>query len=359
MSLQISYKRQTILMIMLLVVFFVALEITLKVYDNFNPRCDFMSNPLSENVTYENKKNVCTAWRNHLIYIDPVTDISQSVPNQHFITMNINNEGFRGPEILKDKPEDTYRIFVVGGSTTFSIRVLSDQDTIPGHLQRNLDELKLDKKIEVINGGIDAQTSNDELQLITKKIVDYDPDLIIVYDGFNDIVNVPGKTKNRANDDLFTKTWKQYLTFYDTPFIIGGIIESIKNPVNSLVLNTEWEEKTRIWKQNMISICELGNTKGFDTMIVLQPFLGTGNKKLSEFETQTYENWWQDRLSKGYQLFAEQLDDLANYCTITADFRNAYDNVNGSVYFDFAHVGSESNSIVAKKIDELVLPLID
>ena len=359
MSLQVSYKRQTLLIFMLLIVFFVGLEIILKTYDYFNPRCDFMSNPLSENMAYDTKKDVCDAWRNHLVHIDPVSGISGPLPNQHFPTMNINEYGFRGPEFLQEKSGDTYRVVVVGGSTTFAIRILSDDGSIPGHLQKNFDKLNLDKKIEVINAGIDAQTSNDEIHLIKTKIVNLNPDLIIVYDGHNDVTNFPGITKKKFNDDFAAHIWKKYLNFYDTPFVIGGVIDKIKDPLQPILLDTEWEEKTIIWKQNMMEICQLGQKNGFKTLIFLQPFLGTGNKTLTEHEKENYEFYFREKLLPGYQLFANELNDLDNYCTGTVDLRYVFDDIKESVYFDEAHIGSESNKIIADKILDVALPLVE
>ena len=44
----------------------------------------------------------------------------------------------------------------------------------------------LEPKIHVVNAGVSDATSNSEKILVTKKILDFDPDLIIVYDGWND-----------------------------------------------------------------------------------------------------------------------------------------------------------------------------
>ena len=176
---------------MLVLVFFAVLEVFFQIYEYFNPRCDFMVNPLSQNYDYEHKKDICDSWVFRFIYLDPTSGISQSIPNQHSQSININSHGFRGQEILREKPDNTFRIFVVGGSTTFGIRS-PDNQTIPGHLQQILNEKNFDKKIEVINAGIGGITSTDEVQLIKTKIVQFDPDLIIVYDGNNDMVNFPG-----------------------------------------------------------------------------------------------------------------------------------------------------------------------
>ena len=44
-----------------------------------------------------------------------------------------NSHGFRGDEFEKEKPDDTFRIFTVGGSTTFGIGA-EDDETWPAHL---------------------------------------------------------------------------------------------------------------------------------------------------------------------------------------------------------------------------------
>jgi len=344
---------------MLFLVLLVSVEIILKTYDHFNPRCDFMINPVAENLDYDFKKDVCNSWKVRLTYIDPISGISQSVPNQHFLTFNINNHGFRGPEIFIEKPDDTYRIFVVGGSTTFSIRALSDQHTIPGYLQQKFDEAGLDKKIEVINAGIGSMTSNDELQLVKTKIVTYDPDLIIIYDGYNDVVNFPGKTKNKLEDDIFVSTWRTFFNFYDTPYVLEGIIEKSKNSAFPLFFNTEYEKKALTWKENMIEICDIGKEEGFDTVVALQPFLGTGNKVWTDHEMNMIEkSSTLSGMKDGYQFFADELDELKNYCSITIDLRNSFDDIAESVFFDKAHVSSDSNKIITVQLFEMVKPLV-
>ena len=44
--------------------------------------------------------------------------------------------GFRGTEFSEIKPSDTYRIFMIGGSTMFGAGATSDETTIPGYLQQ-------------------------------------------------------------------------------------------------------------------------------------------------------------------------------------------------------------------------------
>ena len=73
MSLQVSYKRQFVLMIMLLLVLLAVIEGIVLVYDYFNPTCDFMTNEASKNLEYDVKKQICKTWTNFPNHIDPLT----------------------------------------------------------------------------------------------------------------------------------------------------------------------------------------------------------------------------------------------------------------------------------------------
>ena len=331
----------------------VVIEGIARVYDFTNPRCDFMGNDASKNLDYFLRLQICDTSETYVTHIDPISGIVTGMPNQHFPNLNINDYGFRGLEIVKGKKENTVRIFVVGGSTTFSDRAFSDQQTIPGYLQEYFDRLQLNKKIEVINAGISNIGSTDELHLVQKKIIQFDPDLIIIYDGSNDLNHpYPWIKPKNAKNSIF----KTHFHFYRTPYVI----ERIFNPILPYTYDkSDWHNKALLWKQNMINICELGKNQNFETLIVLQPILGSGNKSLSEQEIKNLEFYDQSKAIIGYQKFANELNDLNNYCTATSDLRGLFDNANRTVYFDRVHIDSEDNKIVAKKIFELALPIVN
>ena len=71
---------------------------------------------------------------------------------------NFNSLGFRGDEFSQTKPLNTYRIFMVGGSTTLGISGESSVDTtIPGILKKIFDSYDSGQKIEVINAGFSGE----------------------------------------------------------------------------------------------------------------------------------------------------------------------------------------------------------
>jgi lysophospholipase L1-like esterase len=106
----------------------------------------------------------------------------QPAPNK---TLPIDSSGFRGEGITKNKPANTYRIFVLGGSTVYNGSIPYEQ-TFARILEEKLQKKYPDKKVEVLNAGIDGYTTEHSLIQYQFKIKDFHPDLIIMWHGIND-----------------------------------------------------------------------------------------------------------------------------------------------------------------------------
>ena len=227
-------------------------------------------------------------------------------------TISINSLGFRGDEFSSIKPPDTYRIFMVGSSPMFGYGATSDETTIPGFMQKFLNEKNFGFDIEVINSGIQAVDSNIELKLVKQNLITLSPDLIIMYDGWNDL---------RAN-----------------------------NSPNEL-------------RENLEAICKFGNENNFNTIISLQPIAGFGNKILTKQESEyakTGENYSEKPLIESlpvYQNYAKNLSEIKT-CAKTVDLRDVFDNESRAIYWDQGHVSDQGNAIVAKSLYDTILPII-
>ena len=138
MSVQISYKKHFVLSIFLILTVLVIVEGVSRVYELIDPHCDFLQSDAMKDVDVFLGYSMCYDLDN-MEYLDD--KILKNKPNQHFQTININSYGFRGPEIIQEKPDDLYRIFMVGGSTTFGAGATSDETTIPGFLQAKFHNL--------------------------------------------------------------------------------------------------------------------------------------------------------------------------------------------------------------------------
>lgn len=90
-------------------------------------------------------------------------------------------------DIIVPKPKNLYRINCIGGSTTQNyLKLNNDHFSYPIELEKIL-KSKFNKEIEVNNCGVGGYNSADLLVRFALQIVDTQPDLIIMYHGYNDI----------------------------------------------------------------------------------------------------------------------------------------------------------------------------
>lgn len=99
---------------------------------------------------------------------------------------------------LKEKPEGAYRIFCIGGSTTRGWPFHRVGVSYPRLLSLYLGDLLPGRKVEIINAGLMASDSFSDLRLV-REILNYDPDLLLVYEGRNDPWNWRLHVGPRAN----------------------------------------------------------------------------------------------------------------------------------------------------------------
>jgi len=363
MSVQVSYKKQFALYFIFLLLILVVVEGLARFWEFFLNSCSLgeSDSTKTEHYNYFQVRQMCLDYRS-LAFVEP--DIIQIKPNQHFPSVNVNSDGFRGPEIILEKPESTYRIFVVGGSTTMGHGSSSDETTMPGFLQKRFDDENLDVNIEVINAGINSLYSFSETYHIKKNILKYNPDLIINYGGVNDAnkwtENPRIKTEEEVKEDYGGFKFKNF-QFYRTPFVAYTLLFAADWKEQEYGERTNPTDKViPAWKDRWLDICELGKTQGFKTMIVVQPALGTGNKNF--YSSDEFENLPRTehelRFIHNLEMMANELDNMSGTCDYVADLRNVFDNIEEPLFYDHAHVNDQGNEIVADEIFEFTLPTV-
>lgn len=98
-----------------------------------------------------------------------------------------NSLGFRGPEIEREKPEGTFRIACIGGSSTYGHGPSSEATTWPRLLETKLRRAYPGRSIEVVNCGASGYSTFDNIGNFLLRVVDLEPDLLIVYQTINDV----------------------------------------------------------------------------------------------------------------------------------------------------------------------------
>ena len=114
MSVQVSYKKQTLLGIIGLLILFLSIEAIANVWWITQVNCEFEENEIFMEMNDAQRRQLCVD-----LY-EIRTSGTELIPNQQNQSITINSMGFRGGEFSVEKESDTYRIFMLGGSTTVS-----------------------------------------------------------------------------------------------------------------------------------------------------------------------------------------------------------------------------------------------
>ena len=96
-----------------------------------------------------------------------------------------NSLGFRGDEIQIPKPKGTFRIVLLGGSTTYTSGVPDYQKSYPYLLEMILKRTL--PSVEVVNAGCIRYSTWESLINLEFRVLDLEPDIVVVYHGINDV----------------------------------------------------------------------------------------------------------------------------------------------------------------------------
>ena len=99
---------------------------------------------------------------------------------------DVNSAGYRGAEVAVPKPDGVFRVVALGGSTTYGI-YLTAEEAYPAQLQAILRNEYGYEQVEVVNAGVPGYKTWENFLSFALQILDLEPDLIIIYQGFNDV----------------------------------------------------------------------------------------------------------------------------------------------------------------------------
>jgi lysophospholipase L1-like esterase len=147
-----------------------------------------------------------------------------------------NALGYRGDEIDMPKPAGQFRIACLGGSTTYTSDVKDYRDAYPYLLEKYI-KSKGYEDVAVVNAGAGSWSSWESLVNFQFRVLDLDPDLIVVYHGINDISprfvwppqayrgdNSGARTPNQTS--IFMPGILEYSTLLRIAMISTGLINS-------------------------------------------------------------------------------------------------------------------------------------
>jgi lysophospholipase L1-like esterase len=197
---------------------------------------------------------------NARFFTEPEEGLSGIGPHNVFST---NNMGFRGDYLVTPKPKNEFRIFMVGGSTTECF-YLDDAKALNRVLQEQLASRAGEElSVKVYGAGKSGDASDDHISMIVHRIVQLEPDMIVLFAGINDL------TRAIYNYDYLhiapaaqffdprVSNFKLWATDYQIPrrlyYLKTRLLTNEKQAREQIALRTNIQEKKRLGEKAPIS----------------------------------------------------------------------------------------------------------
>ena len=130
-------------------------------------------------------------------------------PNYRKGQTSHNSLGFRNDEFSLEKPEGVYRIVALGGSSTYDVSIQDNHETFTAQLEKILREEYGYTNVQVINAGVPGYNSWEILVNLEFRVLDLDPDLVIIYENTNDVhARLVEPSAYRGDDSGRRQAWQ-------------------------------------------------------------------------------------------------------------------------------------------------------
>jgi len=284
----------------------------------------------------------------------------------------LNSLGYRGKAPLPSKDPDEFRIFVLGGST-----IVLGVNTVPDLLEKELRNNGFEN-VNVYNFGIVSSVSSMEISRILFEISEFSPDLIVMYNGANDIIQPynwdprPGYPFNfiaYENNPLLQRDVKHYPTI--PLFLYGSSIfqflfpsyfvqkfvplEEKRNEVG--YKSSEWEDAiAKTYVKNLVKADAISKAFGAEFIVFFQPTLFT-KEPLHEEERKMVIPELRDYYLRVYKKIISEIAKQPSELKVI-DLSDIFDGDDNLVFRDLCHKLKPRRITVAQEIYKYIEPII-
>jgi len=347
------------------------------------------------------KKGQCYAVNPHLAMMEYSVSMGHvSAPNHTGHRFHTNNARMRyDVDLYTTKPVGERRIFITGGSAAWGAGV-DQESSVAAALERELRRLTGDEKIRVINAGVSAFTSVQELMFTLHYITPLQPDLVIAYSGWNDlyagytgasyfdnpdfmrivdmVINTPlinpwhqAHLRHRRSSDnrASPPQWGEYSVkiayllakgFYalqNPPHVVREKLNKTMVPLDTIA--------ERILRVNA-AMAAMAMQDRYRFMYALQPSLYTVKKPPTPFEKKMRGNYHhkyallEERFVEGYRrLVADVAIHADKWRYQFIDTSTAFANEKRVVFADHVHLGDRGCRVIAEFLAPVVLKALE
>jgi hypothetical protein len=295
------------------------------------------------------------------------------IPKDHkdrFITVQDGIRGTVGFDASRLAPNRRPRkLFVFGGSTTYCEEV-PDEFTWASQLQKMLAVALPTADLQVVNCGVPAFTSFDEVRRLEYEIGRGNlPDICLFFDGLNDshqgfVSGRPGQTtvaegaRKYADQGLVVTLRTIAKLSVAAQTIYRSILSSQRknDPAPRPEADASRLARTLadVYEQNILRAQKVCNRYGIRMMVFLQPHVFTIARPWTSDETAAANDAskiYAQALRSCYPLLREKLDVLRDRGVAVYDITDAFDRNLEPIFVDgLFHVESTGNRLIAEAI---------
>jgi lysophospholipase L1-like esterase len=265
------------------------------------------------------------------------------------------------------------KIFCFGGSTMYSSGS-RDNYTIPSELSKLIQTNFSDQNVEVTNFGCHGYTrASENIQLQLELIKNNIPDIVIFYDGVNEIISAhqnneagtPTNAYNRKKEFKIGHSYKKRIKLMVYSSNLYRFVATIKRKLftnSSYKYSSMRSDKLAIAvADNYVGLVQLSksleNTYGFKVFNFMQPNIYS-KKNLTKAEQGYYkdEQHYENLFKLSYDTV--QKDSVMIKDSTFVDISDVFDNAGKTVYFDFCHTGELGNKLVSARIFKYLKPAL-
>jgi lysophospholipase L1-like esterase len=263
-------------------------------------------------------------------------------------------------------------IIILGGSTVYCSEVPDDL-TIASFLSKRLTTSHPEEEFYILNAGVTSANSSQELQRLKYELDrGLRPDIVISYNGINDITNgiyfgdpdgvmFCNDKRNRLKETI-RKIISLNFYYYMRKKSESETQRRPPDHITNMKMLESLAYKTKEnYKANILKMHDLSKVYNFRLIIMLQPNLYTTNpsnnkesiaeiKRLAELRTPKIGQ----AFSIGYPLLRKEILEIGAEGVEAFDISNIFNLANQDVFIDMLHVNSGGNKIVAESMEKIL-----
>jgi lysophospholipase L1-like esterase len=266
--------------------------------------------------------------------------------------INVSSEGIR--KTVKNPAKGAKKVFLFGGSTAWGTGA-PDDSTIPSIMNKHLG-----KDYNIINFGESGYVSTQELNYLLERLTNNDiPDLVVFYDGVNDIYAGTYSPAIPRDPQNMRTRWGSNASNGLSGFLLGIYLQSnyrlLFNKLNiwdkSIESQIEKNSKKVIsnYEAHIRQVKALEREYGFKSFFFWQPYLFSLTRDVKPYEQEIIKRKSPvlvKAMRESYLVAKKQFSNREQERIFFIG--NVLDNYTEPIYIDWCHLGPNGNSYVGK-----------